>query len=505
TASATGRQSNSDLFSGVNFYSQFGRVNYSLLDKYIFTGVLRRDGSSRFGATDRYGVFPALSAAWRLSAEDFMKDAAFVTDLKVRGGWGQMGNSNNVDPNNQYSLFQSNIANSYDISGGNSGVDPGFFRSRIGNPNARWETSTTTNIGVDGSFFNGALDIVFDVWRKDTKDLLFQVPIPGVVGQRATAPSVNIASMRNQGIDIQVINRGKLGGGDVGYELNVTGSFLQNQIQTLAPGVPYVDVAPGTNRLSLPMTRNQPGQSLASFFGYKVDGLWQTQEEVNSANAAALAAAKAASTDPASITAATFQEGAGPGRFRYADVDGNGVINNADRTFIGSPVPKFTGGANFRVNYRGFDLATYLYASLGSKIFNMSRWFTDFYPSFSGAAISARVRDSWTPSNTNTTQPIFEDVSNFSTNTVPNSFYVENGSYLRMQNITLGYTLPARTLESIGLTRVRISLAANNVFTITGYKGLDPGVGGAADQNFGIDVGNYPITRSYNVGLSIGF
>ena len=168
-------------------------------------------------------------------------------------------------------------------------------------------------------------------------------------------------------------------------------------------------------------------------------------------------------------------------------------------------MPKFTGGANFRVNYRGFDLATYLYASLGSKIFNMSRWFTDFYPSFSGAAISARVRDSWTPSNTNTTQPIFEDVSNFSTNTVPNSFYVENGSYLRMQNITLGYTLPARTLESIGLTRVRISLAANNVFTITGYKGLDPGVGGAADQNFGIDVGNYPITRSYNVGLSIGF
>ncbi len=483
TSSATGRQSNSDLFSGVNFFSQFARVNYSLLDKYIVTAVVRRDGSSRFGATNRYGVFPAFSAAWRLSGEDFMKNIPFITDLKIRGGWGQMGNSNNVDPNNQYSLFQSNIANSYDIGGTNTAVDPGFFRSRIGNPNAKWETSTTTNIGLDGSFLNGKLDLVFDIWRKDTKDLLFQVPIPGVVGNRATAPSVNIASMRNQGIDVQVITRGKVVS-DVGYELNVTGSFLQNQIQTLAPGVQYFDVSPGTNRLQLPETRNQAGQSIASFYGYKVVGLFQNSAEV---------------------TGAAKQEGAAPGRFRYADINGDGVINNDDRTFIGSPVPKFTGGINLRFNYKGFDLATYLYTSLGGKIFNMSKWFTDFYPSFSGAAISARVKDSWTPTHTNTSQPIFEDVSNFSTNQVPNSFYVENGSYLRMQNITLGYTLPAALLSKVGLSRVRLSVAANNIFTVTGYKGLDPGVGGAADQNFGIDVGNYPITRSYNAGLSIGF
>ncbi|MEZ0483113.1 SusC/RagA family TonB-linked outer membrane protein [Fibrella aquatica] len=505
TSSGTGRQSNSDLYSGVNFYSQFARVNYSLLDKYIFTGVIRRDGSSRFGSANRYGVFPALSAAWRLSSEPFMKDLPWVTDLKVRGGWGQMGNSNNVDPNNQYSLYQSNIANSYDIAGGNTAVTPGFFRSRIGNPNARWETSTTTNLGIDGSFLNGKFDVVLDVWRKDTKDLLFEVPIPGVVGQRAQAPAVNIASMRNQGIDVQVITRGKVTNSGVGYELNVTGSFLSNQIQSLAPGVPYVDVAPGTNRLTLAPTRNQPGQSLASFFGYQVVGLWQNREEINSANAVALAAAKAASTNPASITAATFQEEAGLGRFRYADVNNDGVINNDDRTFLGSPVPKFTGGVNLRVTFKGFDVATYLYTSLGGKIFNMSRWFTDFYPSFSGAAISARVKDSWTPTNTETMQPIFEDKGNFSTNTVPNSFYVEDGSFLRMQNITIGYTLPAPLLGRLGLGRVRFSLAANNVFTITGYKGLDPGVGGGADRNFGIDVGNYPITRSYNAGLSIGF
>lgn len=493
TSSASGRQSNSDLFSGVTFYSQFGRVNYSLLDKYLITGVLRRDGSSRFGAANRYGVFPAVSAAWRISSEDFMKNVPFISDLKIRGGWGQMGNSNNVDPNNQYSLFQSNIANSYDIAGGNSGVNPGFFRSRIGNPNAKWETSTTTNIGIDGSFLNNRLEVVFDIWRKDTKDLLYQVPIAGVIGQRATAPSVNIASMRNQGIDVQVITRGKVVG-DVGYELNVTGSFLSNQIQTLAPGVPYFDVTPASNRLSLPATRNQPGQAIASFYGYKVVGLFNTQEEVK----------------------ASGQEGAGLGRFRYADIAGpvdangnptgpDGKIDNNDRTFIGSPVPKFTGGVNLQVNYKGFDVATYLYASVGNKIFNLSKWYTDFYPSFSGATISARVKDSWTPTNTNTTQPIFEDVANISTNTVPNSFYVEDGSYLRMQNITLGYTLPTNLLNKVGLGRVRFSLSANNIFTVTGYKGLDPGVGGAADSNFGIDIGNYPITRSYNLGLSVGF
>ena len=483
TASSVGRQSNSGLYSGVNFYSTFGRVNYILLDKYIFTGVVRRDGSSRFGAANRYGVFPAFSAAWRLSGEDFMKNLPWITDLKVRGGWGQMGNSNNVDPNNQYSLFQSDIANSYDLAGGNSGVIPGFYRSRIGNPNAKWETSTTTNIGIDGSFLNGRLDVVLDIWRKDTKDLLFQVPIPGVVGQRATAPSVNVASMRNQGIDVQVITRGKIVS-DASYELNLTGSFLGNRIQSLAPGVAYFDVAPGTNRLQLPETRNQPGQPLASFYGYKVVGLFNSTEEINSA---------------------AKQDGAGLGRFRYADINGDGVIDNNDRTFLGSPIPKFTGGANLQVKYKGFDLATYLYASLGNKIFNMSKWFTDFYPSFSGAAISSRVKNSWTPTNMSTSQPIFEDVSNFSTNQVPSSFYVENGSYLRMQNITLGYTLPNGTLDRIGLSRVRISVAANNLFTVTGYKGLDPGVGGAADSNFGIDVGNYPITRSYNVGLNIGF
>ena len=477
----TGRQANSDLFSGVNFYSLFSRVNYIYNDKYILTGVVRRDGSSRFGANNRYGVFPAVSAAWRISSENFMKDLPWVSDLKIRGGYGLMGNSNNVDPNNQYSLFASNPGNGYDINGTNTSISPGFFRSRIGNPDAKWETSTTTNIGFDGSFLNNRLEVVLDLWRKDTRDLLYTVPLAGVIGDRASAPAVNIASMRNEGIDIQLITRGKIAG-DLNYELNATAGFLKNEIQALAPGSPYFDA--GGTRLNGNVVRNQPGHSISSFYGYQVVGLFNTAEEVKSA---------------------PTQEGAGVGRFRYADINGDGKITADDRTFLGSPVPKFNGGLNLTLRYKGFDFSTYAYTSVGNKIFNNSKWFTDFYPSFTGAAVSARVLDSWTPTHTNTNIPIFEGVSNFSTNTVPNSYYVENGSYVRLQNMSIGYNLPAAMLNTIGLQRVRISASANNLLTITKYTGLDPAVGGNADSNFGIDVGNYPLTRSYNVGLNIGF
>lgn len=323
--------------------------------------------------------------------------------------------------------------------------------------------------------------MIFDLWRKDTKDLLFQLGLPGVVGVRANAPSVNIASMRNQGIDIQLIGRGNVTS-DLTYEANLTGSFLQNRITALAPGTPYFTGS--GQRLSTPVVRNEPGQAISSFFGYKVIGLFNSKEEVASA---------------------PTQDGAAPGRFRFADINNDGRINDDDRTYLGSPVPKFTGGATLTLKYKNFDFVTYLYTSLGNQIFNNSKWYTDFYPSFPGAAISARVKESWLPTNTNTNVPIFESTSNFSTNTQANSYYVENGSYLRMQNLTLGYTLPAGMLDRLGMKRVRIAVAANNLFTVTGYTGLDPAVGGAADTNFGIDIGNYPLTRSYNAVLNISF
>ncbi|WP_460638218.1 SusC/RagA family TonB-linked outer membrane protein [Larkinella harenae] len=483
TTSASGRIVNSNYFKGVNFYSVFGRAVYNYNDKYIVTGVVRRDGSSRFGANNRYGVFPAFSAAWRVSSEDFMKSITWITDLKVRGGYGTMGNSNNVDPNNQYSLYGANIGQSaYDLNGTNTSTLEGYYRTRIGNTDARWETSITKNIGIDGTFFNGKLDIVLDLWQKDTKDLLYQIPTPATVGFRASAPFVNIGKMSNKGIDLQIINRGRINN-DLSYEVNLTGGILNNKIVSLAPNQDYITyVNPGFRGIN--PVRNQVGYSISSFYGYKVIGLFQNQEEV---------------------TASPEQPGKGVGRFRYADLNGDNVINDKDRTYLGSPVPKFSGGLNLKINYKNFELETYLNAFLGNKIFNVSKLFTDFYPTFSGAAISERVKNSWTPTNTNTDIPIFESVSNFSTNSQANSYYVEDGSYMRMQNITLGYRFAPELISKLRLQRARLFVSTNNLFTVTKYQGLDPGVGGNADTNFGIDVGNYPITRSFTVGLNLGF
>lgn len=478
-----------------NYFSLFGRVHYGLKDKYYITGVLRRDGSSRFGESTRFGVFPGVSAAWRVTGEEFMKNISWLEDLKIRGGWGQMGNDNPVSPANQYSLFASSLfASAYDINGTNSSVANGFYQSLVGNPNAKWEVSTTSNVGFEALMFNGKLDVIVDLWEKRTSDLLFNPPLPDVLGSFASAPFKNLAEMVNRGIDLQLVNKGKLGS-KAGYELTLTGSFLKNEIVKIDETIDYFDAFPASNRLAGTMVRNQVGYSISAFYGYQVEGLFQNQAEVDAAPA---------------------QDGAAPGRFRFADLDGydeaglltgkpDGKIDAADRTYIGSPVPKFTGGMNFKVTMGQFDVETYMYTSIGNKIFNLSKWFTDFYPSFKGAAIGASVKESWSPSNTGSQNPIFEDASNFSTNTQPNSWYVEDGSFFRIQNLTLGYTLSEDMMKRMKVSRARIFASTNNLFTFTKYSGLDPAVGGAADTTFGIDVGNYPVTRSFMFGLGITF
>lgn len=477
------RQVNSGQSKGVNFNSYFGQVKYTFNDKYIFSAVVRRDGSSRFGVNARYGTFPAFSAAWRISSESFLQSATWIDDLKIRGGWGQMGNSNNVDPNNQFSLFSGNVgASSYDITGSNSGAVIGFRRSRIGNPNAQWETAVTQNVGFDGTFFNGRLDVIFDWWKKDTKDLLFTVPIPLTAGSNASPPAVNVGSMLNRGLDLLVSTRGNLSG-DLTYQLTVTGSTLKNEISSLSPGLDFITTVNPSYRGIQPI-RNAVGQPLSSFFGYNVLGLFRNAEDVNSH---------------------ATQAGAAPGRFKFEDVNGDGVISPADRVFLGNPVPDFTGGVNFTIGYKGFDLSAYLYTSIGNEIWNQSRWFTDFFQTFEGAGISERLKMAWTPENLDATIPVVERTANFSTSDVANSFYVEDGSYLRLQNLTLGYSAPASVLEKLKMERARVFASVNNLFTLTGYEGLDPAVGGDADLTFGIDVGNYPVTRGWTFGVNLSF
>lgn len=475
---------NSSLFSGVNFYSQFGSLDYNFNEKYYVRGLVRRDGSSRFGEENRFGTFPAFSAAWRVTAEPFMQNASWIYDLKIRGGWGQMGNSNNVDPNNQYSLFGSNRGFSfYPIQGQNSGADAGFTRTRIGNPNAKWETSEMTNIGFDLSLFNNRWEIIMDLWRKDTEDLLFELPIVGTIGDRASAPAVNIATMRNQGIDLQIINRGSLTG-DLRYELTVNGAFLKNEIIFLAPGLRTItSINPGFRGIN--PIRNEVGQPLSSFYGYQMIGYFSSDADV------------ANSPD---------QEGAGVGRFKYEDINGDGVITPDDRTFIGNPIPDFTGGVSLNLSYKKLALDMYWYTSIGNEIWNQSKWFTDFFGSFEGSGKGERAKQSWTPElGDNALAPIWESASNLSTNAGGNSWYVEDGSYLRLQQVSLTYSFEDAFASRLGLGSLNVGFAANNLLTITGYQGLDPQVGGGADTNFGIDVGNYPVTRGFTFKLGASF
>ncbi len=469
--------------NGVNFSSYFGRLTYDFRDKYLFTFVVRNDGSSRFGAETRRGTFPSFSAGWRLSEEGFLSGSSWIDDLKIRGGYGEIGNSNNVNPNNQFSLFATSLGRSvYDIGGSNAGAATGFYRNRIGNPAAAWEKKITTNIGIDALLWGGRVDVVLDFWKNTTEDLLFQLPVTVQTGFRASAPSVNVGEMENKGIDLKFKIYGDISS-EITYELTVNGSLLDNEITKLAPGV---DDLPQFNRdfRGISPTLNQLGQPLSNFFGFKTDGLFANQGEVD---------------------AHATQEGAAPGRFRFVDIDGNGVIDLNDRTSIGNPIPDFTGGITFKVNWRNFDAQVYGYGLVGNEIYNISKLFSDFYPLFPGAGISERVLNSWTPNNLGAEIPIYENVSNFSTNTQSNDFYVEDGSYFRLQNLTIGYNIPTPTLDRWGMTKLRVFVTANNLFTISGYDGLDPAVGGLADTRFGIDRGNIPITRQYTIGVNVAF
>ncbi len=471
---------NSGQFKGANYYSLFGQLDYTFNEKYTIRGVVRRDGSSRFGANNRYGTFPAVSGKWRVIEEPFMQAQDFITNFEIRAGWGEMGSDLNVDPNNQYSLFASDRGNTfYPIEGQNSGANEGFAQSRIGNEDAKWETTTTTNIGFDLSMFDDKLDIIFEWWTKDTDGLLYQVPLAGVVGNYASAPAVNIANMSNNGIDLQITGRGNITE-DLSLEVNWTNSFLKNEITALAPGIDFFDI--GGSRGINP-TRNAVGQSLSAFFGYNVIGYFNSEEEV------------ANSPD---------QDGKGLGRFRYEDVNGDGEITPDDRTFIGSPVADYTGGLDLVFRYKNFEFQTFWFASLGNEIFNSAKWYTDFFGTFEGSAKSTAAFNSWTPElGNNAGAPIWESAANLSTSGAANSWYVEDGSYLRLRQLRIGYNFDADLVEKFGLSKLNIGLSANNIWTITDYSGLDPQIGGP-DTNFGVDIGNFPVTPQYIITLELG-
>ena len=466
--------------SSTTLISQFMRVDYSLKDRYMLSATVRRDGSSRFGTANRYGVFPSFSAAWRISDEEFFKGISFINDLKIRGSWGTMGNQLAVSPQNQFIAYGGSPSITfYDINGTSTSSVQGFAQSRIPNKEAKWETNITTDIGFEASILNNKIGIKLDWYDKKTKDLLFAPEYPGADGA-AVVPYVNIAAMSNKGIDAELSFKNKWG--DFGFDGSVVVTTYRNNIDKLAEGVNFFDQGGGTTRIGS-NNRNQVGHPMSAFFGYKVIGLFQSATDV---------------------TDSPTQDGAAPGLFKYQDTNGDKKITSDDRTFIGNPNPKFTYGFNLAFSYKNFDLSGFLYGSQGNDIFNSNRYFTDFWPSFQGQKSKDLLYNSWTPTNTGATTPMASNTSNFSTNLNPNSYYIENGSYLRMKSIELGYTIPESVMSKIKLSSLRVYVQALNLFTVTKYSGLDPELGGD-DRAFGSDTGNYPLVKTYVFGLNLNF
>ncbi len=463
--------------------SQFIRADYSFSEKYLLSATVRRDGSSRFGSTTRYGTFPSVTAGWRISEESFLAGVEFISDLKIRGGYGTMGNQLAVSPVNQFYLFGGGTGETnYDLQGTGSSSLQGFRPNRIGNPDAKWETNVTTNVGFDAGLFDNKLQITFDYYQKQTKDLLYDKPIAATNGA-AARPYVNVAEMKNSGIDLQLSYR-KIVTSDLSLDASLTFTTYKNTIVKIAEGIDYFDYAIPDTRIGS-FSRNAVGHPLGSFYGYQVEGLFQTSTEV---------------------TSAPTQDGAEPGFFKYANIDAsNNVIDPKDRTFIGNPNPDFTYGLNLGATYKNFDLSLFFYGAQGNEIFNYNRWWVDFWPSFQNQKSKNLLYNSWTPTRTDVSTPKASNKSNFSNNTQSVSFYVEDGSFMRLKNLQLGYTVPSSVINKIGLNSARFYVQGVNLFTMTKYTGVDPDLNSGDDRAPGVDLGNYPIVKQYIVGVHIGF
>ncbi|PQA60918.1 SusC/RagA family TonB-linked outer membrane protein [Siphonobacter curvatus] len=475
---------------GVNrtrLFSLFGKVNYAYKDFFLADFTLRRDGSSRFSAANRYAVFPAASVGLRLSELAALKNVNFLSDLKIRGGWGSTGNQNIPNIYNAYTLYESRpTENHYDINGSRSSIVPGFDLVQFGNDQGKWETTTSLNLGFDASLFNNKLQVVFDWYTKKTKDMLSQIDVPWALGQ-ATIPYTNIGDMQNKGVDLSINYSGRAMDGQMRFTVGANFSTYRNKVLKINNDPNSIKFGFSTR---LPaMSATKVGEPIASFYGYVIDGIFQTDE-----------AAKAA---PQAF--GTYNRA---GSFIFRDVNGDGVVTSADRTFIGNPHPDFTYGLNVSVGYKNFDLTLFGQGVQGNDLFNYMRYWTDFN-TFQGNRSTRMLYDSWVPGKTDAKLPQLRATD--ATSAQISTYFVEKGSYLRLKNIQLSYSLPASVQKSLGLGASQIYVQGQNLFTLTKYTGLDPDVNlrrsgdNGQDTHLGVDEGAYPVSKNLIVGLRLSF
>lgn len=471
-----------------SLFSLFGRLDYVFQDKYLLSGTVRRDGSSVFADGQRFGIFPSVTGGWRISRENFMKGISWLDDLKLRGGWGKLGSISNINSTNAFSLFNQSAANSYyDINGTNNSSVLGIYASQTGNTKTTWEEDVITNIGIDATIFK-KLDFSLEVYKKSINGLLFR-PLSDVTVVGGASPAfINAGNIENRGVDASLTYHGAAIKNEFKFDITTTFTSYNNKVISLPEGIKYYDRgSAGSGRIGA-FSRLQPGQALGAFFGYEQIGLF---------------------ADDADVSKSPKQKDAAPGRMKFRDVNGDGIIDENDRTFFGNPNPKFTSGLNISASYKNLDLSIFMYASVGNDVINYVRYWTDFPQVFDGAVSKDAVYNSWTPQNLNAKVPRLERAANFSNTTQFTSYYKEDGSFLRCKSLILGYTIPSKTLKRFGIERFRIYGQAANLFTFTKYKGLDPELTGSDlgnNTNFGIDFGNYPANQKlYNIGVNLSF
>jgi TonB-linked SusC/RagA family outer membrane protein len=456
--------------------SYFARVNYNFDEKYLFSASIRDDASSRFGANKRDGVFPSVSAGWRINQENFLKDVTWLSNLKLRGSYGITGNNNIGD-------FASRTLIGV---GANYNGFPGLSPSQLGTSNLTWESTAQTDVALDLGFFNDRLTLSVDYYNKISSNLLLFQPLVGSSG--FTGYTNNIGKLQNKGweFEVQSIN---VKSSSFSWTTNFNIAFNRNKVLALANGnAPF-----GSGFASW----IQVGQPLGSFRGYQTAGIFQNQAEINALNAAAQA--KTGNPTTTYQTALTA-----PGDVKFVDLNGDGVVNSNDQKILGSAQPLFIGGLTNTFKYKSFDLNFFWQFSYGNLIYNDTNAFAEGQNSVFGDF--AAVLNHWTPTNTNTNipRPVYGDPNQ---NNRTSNRFLENGSYARLKNAALGYTLPKSTAQSIGMRSLRVYISAQNLFTITKYSGFDPEVSTFDTTNIspGTDFLTAPQAKTILIGLNVGF
>ncbi|TCN54691.1 SusC/RagA family TonB-linked outer membrane protein [Flavobacterium circumlabens] len=459
--------------------SYVGRLNYDFNQKYLFSGIVRRDGTSKLTSANRWRVYPSVSAGWLISEEGFMKNiASTVNNLKLRASWGEIGNLGNLGPYQ----FSVPLNQTSALIGSTPVINYGYSESELSNPALKWESSEQTNLGLDFSLFNNTLTGSVDVYKKTNKDMLVRDQLPGVAGT-PLGRIVNSGDVENKGLEASLTYQKTRG--QFKFDVTANAAFLHNKIVSIKDDLTSLEPLNLSRVRSLPLANiYQVGSPVGAFYGYATDGLFQSNAE-----------AKAY----VNSTGVVYQPNAVAGDMKFKDVNGDGVINNNDRVVLGNPFPKTTFSLNTNFRYKGFDMNIFLSGAAGNSVFNAVKY-TGLNGSFPGYNLLAESKDAWSPQNTDTKIPVLSATDNNNNFGRISDFYIEKADYLRLKNVAIGYTVKDSWLN--GKANLRFFISAQNLFTITKYSGMDPEVG---LNNFGLDLGKYPLSRIYMTGINATF